>query len=165
MKKKLLHYIKETLFFILFITLFANAISFYKSSDLNKESLSLQKIQLIDGSSELIDKKKPIIIHFWATWCPTCKLEAQNIEYLSHHYNVLSIAVNSGSNEDIKKYMLEHSLTFKVVNDQHSIYAKEFHIAAYPTTFIYDKDKKLVFSEVGYTSTIGLLLRMLWLGL
>ncbi len=165
MKKKLLHYIKETLFFILFITLFANAISFYKSIDLNKESLSLQKVQLLDGSFELIDEKKPILIHFWATWCPTCKLEAQNIESISKNYNVLTIAVNSGSDEDIKKYLDEHALHFKVINDTHSIYANEFQIAGYPTTFIYDKNKNLVFSEVGYTSTFGLYLRMWWASL
>jgi len=108
---------------------------------------------------------KPLLIHFWATWCPTCKLEASNIEAISKQYNVITIAVNSGSNREIKEYLGENGFTFNVVNDKESIYASKFNIAAYPTTFIYDKNRDLVFSEVGYTSTIGLYLRMWWAGL
>jgi len=165
MKKKLKHYAKETLYFIVFITLFANILSFYKSGDLNKETLKLTQAHLINNSTYMIDNTKPILIHFWATWCPTCKLEAQNIEYLSQHYNILTIAVNSGSDQDIKNYMKEHNLNFRVINDKDSLYAQKFHIAAYPTTFIYSSKKELIFSEVGYTSTLGLFLRMWWASL
>jgi hypothetical protein len=49
-----------------------------------------------------------------------------------------------------------------VINDSSGFISSEFNIAAFPTTFIYDKEKNLVFSEVGYTSTLGLWLRMLW---
>ena len=62
----------------------------------------------------------------------------------------------------LKKYMKDNDLNFKVVNDENGVIAKEFKISAYPTTFIYDKNRELVFSEVGYTSTIGLWLRMFW---
>jgi len=165
MKEKIKHYLKEFILFIFIMTIFANILSLYKSSDLNKQALPLSKVTLIDTSNYTIDPNKPILIHFWATWCPTCKLEAQNIEFISKHFNVITIAVNSGSNSDVKKYLLDKELTFKVINDEHSIYSSEFNIAAYPTTFIYDREKNLVFSDVGYTSSFGLYLRMLWASL
>ena len=165
MKDKIKHYIKEIITFIIVMTLFANAISYYKSRDLNAKPLSLNTVTLLDNTHFSVVNNKPILIHFWATWCPTCKLEAQNIQYISEHYNVLTIAVNSGSNEEIKKYLLANDLNYKVVNDSHSVYASEFNIAAYPTTFIYDKDKNMVFSDVGYTSTLGLFFRMWWASL
>jgi len=164
MKEKLKHYAKETLYFIVFITLLTNAISFYKSSDLNKETLNLPKVHLLNNSTYILDNTKPILIHFWATWCPTCKLEAQNIEYLSHYYQVLTIAVQSGTDQELQTYLQEHHYTFNLINDQDGSYSKKFNIVGYPTTFIYDKDKNLVFSEVGYTSTFGLWLRLLWSG-
>ena len=164
-KTKLLHYAKEILLFIVVMTLFANALSFYKSAGLNKESLALQSVTLIDGDEYTIDPSKPIILHFWATWCPTCKLEADNIERLSRNYNLLTFAVQSQSNKEIKKYLQEKELDFHVVNDRNSYYAKKFHISAFPTTFIYDKNQKLLFSEVGYTSTLGLFLRAWWASL
>ncbi|MCD6190031.1 MAG: redoxin domain-containing protein [Sulfurimonas sp.] len=162
---RLKHYLKEIAIFIVVMTIFANILSIYKSSDLNNEALTLNSITLMNNELYSFKEDKPILIHFWATWCPTCKLEASNIEMISKQYEVISVAVNSGSNKEIQNYLNEHGFTFKVVNDQQSIYSSEFKIAAFPTTFIYDKNRDLVFSEVGYTSTIGLYFRMWWAGL
>ncbi|WP_304544213.1 redoxin family protein [Sulfurimonas microaerophilic] len=161
-KKKIIHYAKELLFVILFMTLIANILSLYKSQDLNKEALKITTFKLIDNSKYQIDNTKPLLIHFWATWCPTCKLESSNIELLSKYYNVVTIAVNSGSDYEVHSYLKERDLNFKVVNDTNSELSKIFNIQAYPTTFIYDKKQNLVFGEVGYTSTFGLFLRMWW---
>lgn len=165
MKAKIKQYIKETLYFVIIISLFANALSWYKSQDLNHAPLNLSSVTLIDGSKYYFEPDKPVLIHFWATWCPTCKLEASNINYISKHFNVLTIAVNSKSNANIQKYMQENHYSFRVVNDAQSLLASQFKIAGFPTTFIYDKQKKLIFNEVGYTSIIGLYLRMWWANL
>ena len=159
------HYLKEITIFIIVMTILANIISIYKSSDLNNEALKLDAVTLMNNELYSFENDRPLLIHFWATWCPTCKLEASNIEIISKQYEVVTIAVNSGSNKDIKEYLDENNFTFKVVNDKNSIYSSEFKIAAYPTTFIYDKNRNLAFSEVGYTSTIGLYLRMWWAGI
>jgi thiol-disulfide isomerase/thioredoxin len=162
MKKRVMHYAKETILFIFVMTLFANLISIYKSQDLNKDKLPQIKDRLIDNSLYTTPKNRPLVIHFWATWCPTCKLEAGNIQRVSKKYDVLTIAVKSGSDLEIQKYLQENDLDFKVINDKDGFYSNMFKISAFPTTFIYDKDKKLLFSEVGYTSTFGIWLRLLW---
>ncbi len=151
MKEKIKHYAKEILLFAVVMVVFANILSFYRSSDLNKESLNI---------NYNYDKSKPILIHLWATWCPTCDVEASNIQYISKDYQVLTFAVKSGSNNDIANYMKDNDLDFNVINDQNGFYASKFNVSAYPTTLIYDTDQNLVFSEVGYTSTLGLKLRM-----
>ena len=99
------------------------------------------------------------MLHFWATWCPVCKAEIDNIQRLSEHYEVITVAVNS---DDIKHYLKEHHLTLRVVDDSDGALAQAFGVHAFPTTFIYDGNKNLVFSEVGYTSTLGLWLRLLY---
>ena len=165
MKDKLLHYTKEIITFIVIMTILANIISLYKSSDLNKSSFNLENITLLDASSYKVDDTKPVLVHFWATWCPTCKLEASNIDTISDSFQVLTIAVKSGTDQDINKFLQENDLNFKVVNDNNGMIANEYNLAAYPTTFIYDKNREVVFSEVGYTSTFGLYLRMWWAGL
>lgn len=162
MREKIKHYIKEIALFFIVMTVLANALSFYKSGELNKEALSLKSVILLNEQEYLLPHAKPILIHFWATWCPTCKLEASNIETLAKSYEVLSIAVKSGSDADVQAFMKEQNLHFRVLNDEDGAYAQKFNIAAYPTTFIYNKEKNLVFSEVGYTSTFGLYLRMWW---
>ena len=162
---KIRHYIKEMLLFIVIITIFSNIISFYKSTELNKKSLNAINIQLIDKQHYRFPKDKPILIHFWATWCPTCKIEASNIQTISQNFEVLTIAVKSGTDEEIQKYLDENSLNYRVLNDKSGFFSSEFNIAAYPTTFIYNKNRELVFSEVGYTSTFGLYLRVWWASL
>lgn len=161
MKNKIKKYLKEIVVFIVVLTIVANAISYYRSLDLNKEKLNLNKITLLDNKIYEIPKNKPVLIHFWATWCPTCKLEASNIEKISKDYEVITVAVQSGSKKQIQDYLEENELTFKVINDENSYYMKKFNIKAFPTTLIYNSNGELKFSEVGYTSTWGLYLRLL----
>jgi len=165
MKEKLKKYIKEIITFLIFVMIISNVISLYKSRNLNKEALVQVNLTLITSKKYKFTDDKPILIHYWATWCPICKVEAQNIQKISKYYNVLTIAVKSGSNNDIQRYMNENELNFNVYNDDNGFFAQKSKIAVYPTTFIYDKNKNLLFSEVGYTSTVGLWIRMWWAGL
>ena len=160
MKHKIKNLLKDIAKFIIILTVLTNAISFYKSQSLNSNNLTKTSFITLDSKKYTINKQKPLIIHFWATWCPTCKMEAKNIELLSKYYQVITIAVKSNKN-DIDKYLLENNLNMIVINDKNAKLAKEFNVMAYPTTFIYNSNQKLVFSEVGYTSTIGFFLRML----
>jgi len=165
MRKKIIYYIKEIFIFLVVVTVLSNFISLYKSQELNDKPLRLNNIVLVGNKNYVIDNTKPILVHIWATWCPTCKLEAGNIERVSKYFNVLTIAVKSGSDNELKKYLDENHYSFNVVNDNDGTLSSEFNIGAYPTTFIYDKNKKLVFSDVGYTSTLGLFFRLWFVNL
>ena len=156
MKNKLKHYIKEILSFIVMLFIISNIVSYYKSSNINKSKFDIENISLTN---------KPILVYFWATWCPICKVESPNIQTLSKDYQVVTIAVNSGDDKKISNYLNENNFDFKVINDKNSSYANKFNIEVFPTTLIYDNDKNLIFSEVGYTSTFGLKLRLWWAGL
>lgn len=164
MKKKLKYFTKEIFIFSILLIILSNALSLYRSGDLNKEPLEQKEILLINDKIYEYPNKKPVIIHFWATWCPTCSLESSNIQTLSKHYEVLTVAVKSNKKE-IQKYLKDNNLSFNVINDQNGFIAKEFNVQAYPTTFIYNKDKELIFSEVGYTSLFGLWIRTWWASL
>ena len=162
MKKKIQNYIKEILTFALFLFIATNGMSLYKSSSLTTSKYNLESLELIDKTTFHLDNTKPLLLHFWATWCPTCKMEASNIETLSKDYQVVTIAVKSGEDTQIQEYMKKNNLSFKVFNDNEAKIAKKFNIQAYPTTFVYNKERELSFSDVGYTSTWGLKLRLWW---
>ena len=66
-KKKVL---KEILKYIVLLVIVLNIVSYYKSIDLNKEKLDIKTFTLIDGSEFNLQNDKPILINFWATWCP-----------------------------------------------------------------------------------------------
>jgi thiol-disulfide isomerase/thioredoxin len=140
----------------------SNVMSYLRKPALESNALPHIEMKLLDGtlfSSKTIEGK-PIIIHFWATWCPTCKIEAGNIQSVSQKYRVLTIAVQSGDDSKVEAYMKENGLDFKVLNDIDGAWAKKFKVEAFPTTFIYDGKGELRFTEVGYTTTVGLLARL-----
>ena len=154
--------LKEVIIGLLILFVASNMMSYLRKPHLESNILPQIKSRLIDGSlfETKVLKGKPTVLHFWGIWCPTCKLEAANIQALSEKYEVLSIAVQSGSNEALQSYMNENGLDFKVLNDSDGRWAKQFKVEAFPTTFIYDGKGELKFTEVGYTTTAGLLARM-----
>ena len=160
MKEKLKKYIKEILIFTIVLAIAMNVVSYYRAQDLNKNSLDIKSFKLLDNKNYDVNTSKPLVIHFWATWCPTCKLEASNIQKLSKDYEVITIAIQSGTNKEIKEYLKNNNLTFNVVNDETGFYSSKFNIEVFPTTLIYDKEQNLKFSEAGYTTTLGLYSRM-----
>ena len=165
MKEKIKKYIKEVLLFALIMIVFANVISLYRSLDLNKQPLNISTINTLFDTKYTLPSEKPVLVHFWATWCPTCKAESGNIQNISENFEVITIAFKSGSDIDIHKYLKESDLDFKVINDKDGYLTSKFGISVFPTTIIYDKNRDVVFSDVGYTSTWGLWLRMWWAGL
>ncbi len=166
-RQRLQSWTKEIAITALLVLVLSNAISYLRSPNIQGKTLPQINTLLIDQElySSEDAKGKPLLIHFWATWCPTCKLEAGNIQSLSQDYNVLTVAVKSGEDSTINAYLNEHDFDFKVINDAQGLLSAQFEVPAFPTTFIYDKEGRLSFSEVGYTSTLGLYLRMWWAGL
>ncbi|MBN2896458.1 MAG: protein disulfide oxidoreductase [Campylobacterales bacterium] len=160
---KLKIWLKELLIALVILTLALNLISYIRSPLERGTALPKMELRVLDGTPiELHSQRsKPLLLHFWATWCPTCKLEAGHIESLSHHFDVLSVAVKSGSDAELKRYMDANGYTFAVASDPEGAFAAHFNIAAYPTTLIYNPSGSLSFAEVGYSSTLGLHLRML----
>lgn len=159
---KIKHYAKELITFVILLTVLSNGVSYYKSLNLNKNSLTLNELTLLDNTKYNFPKDKAVMVHFWATWCPICKIEASNIQNVSKDYEVITIAVESNN---IVEYLKEQNVSFKVHHDVASKLAQKFKIEVYPTTLIFDKNQKLVFSDVGYTSTLGLSMRMWWANL
>jgi len=152
--------LKELLMGAVAILILSNIISYIRQPELSSNMLSHIEAKLLNGTDYRVNKSKPLVLHFWATWCSTCKLEIGNFEYISKEYEVLTIAVNSGDNKKLKSYLKEKGFTFPVVNDSRGEWAKRFKIEVYPTTFIYDGNGELRFTEVGYTTTAGLLARL-----
>ena len=159
-KKRLKKIILELFFMGLILFGVSNILSYIRKPTLDSNRLPTQSFKLIDGTSYTPQKGKPLLIHFWATWCGVCSMEAPNIERVSKKYEVLTIAVQSGSTENIKAQMKKEGVTFKVVEDPNGMLSRQFKVSAFPTDFIYNAKGKLYSIDVGYTTTACLLARL-----
>jgi len=106
---------------------------------------------------------KPVLVHFWATWCPICRAEQGSIAAIAQDDpNVITVAMQSGTPEEVSRHMHEQGIDFPVVNDQDGMLSRAWGVHAVPASFIIAPDGKIRFVEVGYSTGIGLRLR-LWL--
>ena len=105
----------------------------------------------------------PVLVHFWATWCPICRAEQGSITAIAHdNPDFISIAMQSGKQEEVVRYMREQGIAFPALNDADGSISAAWGVHAVPASFIIGPDGKIRFVEVGYTTSLGLRLR-LWL--
>ncbi|MDH5517120.1 MAG: redoxin domain-containing protein [Gammaproteobacteria bacterium] len=105
-------------------------------------------------------RSKPLLIHFWASWCPVCRLEESSIASIAKDYQLLSIASWS---DDTVSYMQQRGLDFPTLNDIDGKWAKRYGISAVPTSVIVNPAGQIYFVESGFSSEWGLRLRLWWL--
>ena len=152
------------LFYIVLFVVVMQATNWWKSRNTQSGNLSKFSGELMNGTAFTIAEYsgKPVLFHFWATWCPICDLEKDNIESISHDYPVISIASWSEGKREVKAYMLENQLTFPVMLDNSGELAQNFGLKGVPASFILSPNGEIKFVETGYSTELGLRLR-LWI--
>lgn len=118
-------------------------------------------------SGEQIDwqqyRGQPLLVHFWASWCPVCKMEQASIASLAQDYPVLTIAAWSGNTAEVAQYLHDENLHMPVLVDEPGELAKRWGVNAVPSSFFIDADGNIAFAEQGYTTGYGFRLRLWWL--
>jgi thiol-disulfide isomerase/thioredoxin len=114
----------------------------------------ISKIRLKDLDEQIIDlqkyKGKTIFINFWATWCRPCLEEMPSIEKAQNilrNEEVVFLLASGESAEEIDAFRNAHDYKFNYVRIENS---EELGIQVLPTTYIFNPEGKLVFSESGY---------------
>ena len=105
---------------------------------------------------------KPVLVHFWATWCPVCRTQDGSIHNLAKDYQVLSIASSSGDAGQVRQYLDREALDFPVMLDETGELGNRWGVRGFPSSFIIDSSGEIRSIAVGYTTEIGLRMR-LWL--
>lgn len=105
---------------------------------------------------------KPVLLHFWATWCGVCKVEQHNVDAVARDLPVLTVASQSGDASEVAEFVQKHGIAPRVVVDAESTLARRFGVRAFPATFVIDGKGAIRYVEVGYTTELGLRARM-WL--
>lgn len=89
-------------------------------------------------------KGKPIILNFWATWCPPCQIEMPDIEkyYNDNKDKTTIIAVNltetEKSMEKTEEFLEKNGYTFPVVLDDKGLVVQKYLVRSIPTTYFID---------------------------
>lgn len=107
-------------------------------------------------------KGQPVLVYFWATWCPVCKLEQNSINSINKNHKIITVAISSGNASEVKAYLDKNNLNFPVIVDEDNTIATRFGVRGTPTSFVINRNGEIAFTEVGFTTAWGLKIR-LWL--
>ncbi len=96
-------------------------------------------------------KGKPVLVHFWATWCAPCREQMPTLVKLygqMKEQDVVMIGVNADENaETAKDYMKRNGLEW--VQWMAAEHRAKFQVSAIPTLIVVDREGKVVAYEVG----------------
>jgi len=112
------------------------------------------------GGDERFDlaemRGRPALVHFWASWCPVCKLGDDAIESIAKDCPVITVAMQSGGPSDILTHLRKEGLSFPALADPYGELASAWGVQGVPATFVLDSRGKIRFATMGYTTEIGL---------
>ena len=150
---------------ILVIIAIVFAIRAWQQKDMVSGSAPSFQSVLLDGKTVNLEdyNGKPLLIHFWADWCPFCKLEEGSITSLQKDYSVLTVAYQSGDKPNVIKHMKERNIeNWPTIVDEDGRLAEIFGVKGVPASYIIDSSGNIRFTEVGLTSGWGLRARLWW---
>ncbi len=114
--------------------------------------------ELVSGDTFDLDglRGKPVLVHFWATWCPMCRFGDDAIDAIAKDSSVITVAIQSGGTTEITEHMSRESLSFPVIPDPHGALAAAWGVSGVPASFVLDDSGRIRFATLGYTTQIGL---------
>ena len=119
-----------------------------------------------DLNGELLSLPEPpgqaMAVHFWATWCGICAVMDGSVDSLAAGGRVLTVALQSGGREEVRQHLEAQGLGFTAILDDDGANAVAWGVRGVPTTFFVAADGTIRDVTVGYTSWLGMWVR-LWL--
>ena len=106
---------------------------------------------------------KPVILNFWATWCPPCRSELPAFDKLYRQYgnevSFMMIDLTDGYRETVegvKKFISENGYTFPVYYDTEGSAAEAYNVSSIPFTVAVGRNGNIVGTHLGAMSEAAL---------
>lgn len=129
----------------------------FLAPDFRLASPNNDKFQLSDH------KGQPIILNFWASWCPPCRAEMpafQEAWLENRDSDLLIVAVNATNQDsinDIHSFVEENNLDFPILLDTNGSVTTSYQVFSLPTTFFISRSGVITKIIIGGPIPLSLL--------
>ena len=137
----------------------SNEVSQLAYSDTTLLAIDFQAIDLHNKPFHGMSLKgKTVLVDVWAVWCAPCiaafpTLKQMNSDFKDKGFEVVGVAVYSGTPEDVSEFLKEHELNYKVVVGDADL-VERFGVIGYPTYFLINPDGKIYKKYVGQAKNL-----------
>jgi thiol-disulfide isomerase/thioredoxin len=120
-------------------------------------------LESLNGDSVALSQwigKKPVIVEFWATWCPICaellpRMEAAQKQYGDRvAFLVVAVAVNQTKNS-VRRHLERDPMPFTFLWDGNGAAVRAFEAPSTSYIAVLDTKGKVVYTGVGAGQNIG----------
>lgn len=152
------------LFNIVIVLVIFSGVQWWKAGPLATGTApELAGVTLEGAPFDLAERRgQPVLVHFWASWCPMCKAMDGAVTAIARDHPVITVAMQSGDWPEVQRFMQETGEVFPVILDPSGDLATRWGVRVVPASFVVDANGRISAATVGVSTEIGLRLR-LWL--
>ncbi len=119
-----------------------------------REAPSFSLMTLNGSQISLSDYKgKPILLKFWATWCPSCVEELPQMEKFSAGKGgqlcILTLVIDGEKKKRVEGVVKKNRVTLPVLLDVKEKIARTYRVTFIPAAFLVDREGMLIGTIVG----------------
>ena len=118
----------------------------HKAPDFTLNTLAGDEIQL----SNL--RGRPVVVNFWATWCPPCRAEIPFFQEANRKYNgqAVILGVDDGEpRETVARFAGELGMTYPIPLDEEGVVSRQYRANSLPTTYFIDRNGVIQHLHIG----------------
>lgn len=99
---------------------------------------------------------QPVVLNFWASWCPPCRAEMPDFERVHQAYRAKGAVILGVNTSDqtpkAQAFLQEAGVSYPSLLDPQGQLATQFNAGSLPTTVFIDREGRVVKRRVGVVS-------------
>ncbi len=110
----------------------------------------------IHGHRQSLDayRGKWVLVNFWATWCPPCRMEIPDLialhdKYSTSRLEIIGVAMDYNSPAEVTRFVQSMHIDYPVVLGTPVLASQVGDVNGLPTSYLYNPQGKIVAYQVG----------------
>jgi cytochrome c biogenesis protein CcmG, thiol:disulfide interchange protein DsbE len=102
-----------------------------------------------------------VLVNFWATWCPPCRVEMPGFERVYQErkdqgFVIVALSTDRGGTAEVQRYLEQRGISFPVAMASNELVRQFGGIPGLPTSFLIDRQGRVRHTVTGVFTTPAL---------